>query len=183
MKVKRSADLALHGFFIGERILSVRSVSNSKKTFSVLPIGIVHSPFKRMEDCPFQGAKAGTVGEVVLKEQFLPALKDLEGISHLYLLTFMHSADRKRLQTVTPHGPEIHGTFATRSSHRPNPIGLAVVELLKIDGCRLRIRGVDCLDGTPVIDIKPYNPDIDAFPHAIAGWYEKARRREKKKNG
>jgi tRNA-Thr(GGU) m(6)t(6)A37 methyltransferase TsaA len=108
-----------------------------------------------------------------LKRQFLPALKDLDGVSHLYLLTFMHGADRKRLQTVTPHGPEIHGTFATRSPHRPNPIGLNVVELVKIEGRRLHVRGVDCLDGTPVIDIKPYNPDFDVFPRAVVRWFNK----------
>ncbi|NWF92188.1 MAG: tRNA (N6-threonylcarbamoyladenosine(37)-N6)-methyltransferase TrmO [Syntrophaceae bacterium] len=158
----------------------MRSVPNSKGRFTVFPIGVVRSSFKRVDDCPFQGARAATTGEIVLKERFQPALKDLEGVSHLYLLTFMHAADRKRLQTVTPHGPEVHGTFATRSPHRPNPIGLTVVELLKIDGCRLRVKGVDCLDGTPVIDIKPYNPEIDAFPRAVAGWYEKVMRKKKR---
>ena len=159
----------------------MKSVSNSKRVFSVAPIGVIHSPFKRMKDCPFQGARTATVGEIVLKERFLPALKDLDGVSHLYLLTFMHSANRKRLQTVTPYGPGIRGTFATRSPHRPNPIGLTVVELLKIDGCRLRVRGVDCLDGTPVIDIKPYNPYIDAFPRAVVGWYEKVKGKGERK--
>ena len=124
---------------------------------------------------------AGVIGEIVLKRQFLPALKDLEGVSHLYLLTFMHGADRKKLQTVTPHGPEIHGTFATRSPHRPNPIGLNVVELVKIEGRRLHVRGVDCLDGTPVIDIKPYNPDIDAFPRAVVRWSKEVRKKRKRK--
>lgn len=134
-----------------------------------------------MEECPFQGFMAGVIGEIVLKRQFLPALKDLEGVSHLYLLTFMHGADRKKLQTVTPHGPEIHGTFATRSPHRPNPIGLNVVELVKIEGRRLHVRGVDCLDGTPVIDIKPYNPDIDAFPRAVVRWSKEVRKKRKRK--
>jgi tRNA-Thr(GGU) m(6)t(6)A37 methyltransferase TsaA len=134
-----------------------------------------------MKDCPFQGAWAGTVGEILLKKRFLPALKDLDGVTHLFVLTFMHLADRKRLQTVTPHGPEIHGTFATRSPHRPNPIGLNVVKLMKIEGCRLYVQGLDCLDGTPVIDIKPYHPDIDAFPRAVAGWYAKIKGRKKGK--
>jgi tRNA-Thr(GGU) m(6)t(6)A37 methyltransferase TsaA len=134
-----------------------------------------------MEECPFQGSKAGATGAIVLKRQFLPALKDLDGVSHLYLLTFMHGADRKRLQTVTPHGPEIHGTFATRSPHRPNPIGLNVVELVKIEGRRLHVRGVDCLDGTPVIDIKPYNPDFDVFPRAVVRWFKKVRKKGKRK--
>jgi tRNA-Thr(GGU) m(6)t(6)A37 methyltransferase TsaA len=173
MKAKGSEGPFLHGlFYLG--VFSVKKTA--RKTFRLVPIGVIRSPFKRIEECPFQGSKAGVTGEVVLEKRFLPALKDLDGVSHLYLLTFMHGADRKRLQTVTPYGPEIRGTFATRSPHRPNPIGLMVVELLKIDGCRLRVRGVDCLDSTPLIDIKPYNADIDAFPRANAGWYEKAKR-------
>jgi formylmethanofuran dehydrogenase subunit E len=151
------------------------------KHFRIIPIGIVHTPFKRREECPFQGARAKVTGEIVLDKPLEPALKDLDGVTHLFLLTFMDRADRKKLQTVTPHGPEIRGTFATRSPNRPNPIGLSVVRLMKIKGRRLYVRGVDCLDGTPVIDIKPYSPDIDAFPRAVAGWYEKVKRRKKKK--
>lgn len=151
----------------------------NKVAFSVNPIGILHTPFKRMDECTHQGRERGADGEVILDEQFLPALKDLEGVTYLFLLTFFHLADRRRLQTITPHGSEIHGTFATRSPHRPNPIGLSVVELIKIEGCRLCVRGVDCLDGTPVIDIKPYNPDIDAFPRAKTGWYEKGKKQRR----
>lgn len=151
------------------------------KQFLLTPIGVLRTPFKRPEACPFQGARTKSKGEIVLEKHLRPALKDLEGITHLFVLTFMHQADRKKLQTVTPHGPEIHGTFATRSPHRPNPIGLTVVRLVKMDGCRLRVRGVDCLDGTPVIDIKPYHPQIDSFPRAAAGWYEKVRKKGKRK--
>jgi tRNA-Thr(GGU) m(6)t(6)A37 methyltransferase TsaA len=105
-----------------------------KKPFSLIPIGVLHTPFKRSEECLFQGARAKATGEIVLDKHLQPALKDLDGVTHLFLLTFMHLADRKKLQTVTPHGPEIHGTFATRSPHRPNPIGLSVVRLMKIKG-------------------------------------------------
>ena len=146
------------------------------KYFRVIPIGTVRTPFKRKEECPSQGAKAKAIGEVVLEKRLLPALKDLGRVTHLFLLTFMQFADRKRLQTVTPHGPEVRGTFATRSPNRPNPIGLTVVELLRIDGRRLRVRGVDCLDGTPVIDIKPYSAEIDAVPQAVTGWFDRSRR-------
>ena len=141
------------------------------KHFRINPIGIIHTPFNRREECPFQGAGGKVTGEIILNKDLQPALKDLDRVTHLFLLTFMHHADRKRLQTVTPHGPGIHGTFATRSPHRPNPIGLSVVRLMKIKGCRLYVQGVDCLDGTPVIDIKTYNPDIDVFPRTVAGWY------------
>jgi len=145
------------------------------KHFRITPIGIIHTPFKRMDECPHQGRERGAEGEVILDERLLPALKNLEGVTHLFLLTFFHLADRHRLQTVTPHGPEIRGTFATRSPHRPNPIGLTVVEILKINGYRLHVRGVDCLDGTPIIDIKPYVTDIDLFPQAVTGWVKKSK--------
>ena len=147
------------------------------KYFRVIPIGIIRTPFKRREECPFQGVKAKAIGEIVLDKRLLPALRDLDGVTHLFLLTFMHFADRKRLQTVTPHGPQVRGTFATRSPNRPNPIGLTVVELLGIDGHRLRVRGVDCVDGTPVIDIKPYVAEIDAVPKAVAGWFDRSQKR------
>jgi formylmethanofuran dehydrogenase subunit E len=150
------------------------------KHFRITPIGVIRTPFKGKEECPFQGAAGKVQGEIILEEHLQPALKDLDKVTHLFLLTFMDRADRKKLQTVTPHGPEIHGTFATRSPHRPNPIGLSVVKLIKINGCRLYVQGVDCLDGTLVIDIKPYSADIDSFPHAVSGWYEKAKRRKKK---
>lgn len=156
---------------------------DTKKPFLLIPIGVLRTPFKRREECPFQGARAEATGEIVLDKHFQPALKDLDGVTHLFVLTFMRQADRKRLQTVTPYGPEIHGTFATRSPHRPNPIGLNVVRLLKIKGRRLFVRGVDCLDGTPVIDIKPYHPGIDAFPRAVAGWHQKVRKKRKRKTG
>ena len=151
------------------------------KHFRINPIGIIHTPFNRREECPFQGAGGKVTGEIILNKDLQPALKDLDRVTHLFLLTFMDHANRKRLQTVTPHGPGIHGTFATRSPHRPNPIGLTVVRLIKIKGCRLHVRGVDCLNGTPVIDIKPYHPEIDAFPRAVAGWYEKGKKQAKKK--
>jgi tRNA-Thr(GGU) m(6)t(6)A37 methyltransferase TsaA len=154
---------------------------DSRKPFSLIPIGVLHTPFKRSEECPFQGAHAKATGKIVVDKRFQRALKDLDGVTHLFLLTFMHLADRKKLQTVTPHGPDIHGTFATRSPHRPNPIGLSVVRLIKIKGRRLYVQGVDCLDGTPVIDIKPYNPDIDAFPRAVAGWHKKVKKEKRGK--
>lgn len=150
-----------------------------QKRFSLVPIGVLRTPFKRAKDCPFQGSKAGVDGEILLKKRFLSGLKDLHGVSHLFLLTFMDHARRDRFQTVTPYGPERHGVFATRSPHRPNPIGLSVVELVKIEGQRIFVRGVDALDGTPVIDIKPYNPEIDAYPQAVAGWYENSKKHSK----
>lgn len=139
------------------------------------PIGKIKTPFKSLDQCPKQGIQAGVEGEIVLRTEMAPALKDLESCTHLILLSYFHLADRQRLQTKT--GPEIHGTFATRSPNRPNPIGLHVVELLKIDGLRIRVKGIDCLDGTSLLDIKPYSPEIDSFPHAAIGWYSRSRKK------
>lgn len=177
MKATGSEGPFLHGFFCLEELSMERKAG--KKIFPLIPIGVLRTPFKRAEDCPFQGSRAGVTGEILLKRRFLPGLKDLKDISHLFLLTFMDQACRNRLQTVTPYGPERRGVFATRSPHRPNPIGLSIVELVKVEGQRIFVRGVDALDGTPVIDIKPYNAEIDAYPHAVAGWYEKSKKRTK----
>jgi tRNA-Thr(GGU) m(6)t(6)A37 methyltransferase TsaA len=145
--------------------------------FTIRPIGKILTPFKRHSQCPRQGGPAGVEGEAVLNEDLLPALKDLESCTHIILLSWFHLAERDRLQTKTPDGPEIHGTFATRSHNRPNPIGFHVVELLGIEGNRLRVRGLDCLDGTPLIDIKPYFGKLDSIPEAVVGWREQMKKR------
>jgi tRNA-Thr(GGU) m(6)t(6)A37 methyltransferase TsaA len=139
-------------------------------TFTIRSIGRINTHFKSLDECPHQGVQTGAEGEVLLDEDMLPALKDIEKCTHLILLLFLHQADRSKLQTRPPYGPEIRGTFATRSPHRPNPIALNVVELLGIEGNRLRVKGIDCLDGTPLIDIKPYSADLDSFPEAVIGW-------------
>lgn len=180
MKAKGPKALSFMAFFMlrhGEARTMERK--GGKKRFFLIPIGVLRTPFKQTEDCPFQGSKAGARGEILLSKQFVSGLKDLKGISHLFLLTFMDRARRDRLQTITPYGPESHGVFATRSPHRPNPIGLSVVELIRVEGRRILVRGVDAVDGTPVIDIKPYNPEIDAYPRAVAGWFEKSKNRLK----
>jgi tRNA-Thr(GGU) m(6)t(6)A37 methyltransferase TsaA len=144
-------------------------------TFNIHPIGVIRTPFKTREACPHQGRPSGIDGEVILREDLLPALKDLEGCTFLILLSYLDQADRVRLQTKTPFGPEIRGVFATRSSNRPNPIGLHVVELLKMEGNHLHVRGVDCIDGTPLIDIKPYVAHLDSVSEAKVAWHEKTK--------
>ncbi len=138
-------------------------MKKKRETFNIHSIGLIRTPFKSLDECPHQGRPAGVDGEVVLDEDMEQALKGLDKYSHIVLLSFFHLADRNKLQTRTPHDPEIRGTFSTRSPNRPNPIALHVVELLGIEGNRLRVRGVDCLDGTPLIDIKPYSADLDAL--------------------
>jgi len=101
-----------------------------------------------------------------LLPEFVPGLKDVDKASHLVVLYWGHRSERNKLQTRTPHGETIKGVFATRSPSRPNPIALCVAELLEVNGGRLKVTGLDALDGSPLLDIKPYHPDIDSVPDA-----------------
>ena len=138
------------------------------------PIGLIRSPFRNVEDMPIQPAGAHDVlGAAELSPEYAPALADLEGFSHLILLYHFHRA-KPYAPTVTPFLDKTpHGLFATRAPARPNPIGLSVVELLAVEGSVLRLRGVDILDGTPLIDIKPCVPAFDAPQGEVrTGWLE-----------
>lgn len=129
--------------------------------FEIQPIGYVRSPYKEKTDAPRQGRLSDTISEIVIDEPYLPGLEDIEKKSHLIVLSWFDRADRSALRARPPHEKVEHGVFATRSPNRPNPVALSVVDLLSRDGNVLRIRGLDALDGTPVVDIKPYSPDID----------------------
>jgi tRNA-Thr(GGU) m(6)t(6)A37 methyltransferase TsaA len=141
------------------------------QAYSAEYIGVIHTPFTSLRDMPIQPVGARDVeGEVVVEERFAPGLKDLDGFSHIYLLYFFHAANRIELEVVPFMDSARHGVFATRSPLRPAHLGLSVVELLAVDGNRLRVRGVDILDGTPLLDIKPYIPQFDHRPEATSGW-------------
>lgn len=103
-------------------------------------------------------------------DEFLPGLADVEGCTHLFLLYWLDRADRKVLKAFPPHDGKEHGVFATRSPNRPNPIGLGIVDLVGVAGGRLRVRGLDALEGTPLLDIKPYFSEVDSIPDASVGW-------------
>jgi tRNA-Thr(GGU) m(6)t(6)A37 methyltransferase TsaA len=135
------------------------------------PIGIIHSPFQSIENMPIQPAgAAGICGEVELVAEFAAGLRDLEGFSHIILLYHFHRAAEPRL-IVTPFlDSEPHGVFATRAPSRPNAIGLSVVKLLSVAGNILRIENVDILDGTPLLDVKPYVPEFDHHQVQRTGW-------------
>lgn len=138
---------------------------------SFTQIGIVRSPYKDRTGAPFQGRHRNDVSTLEVLEDFEPALLDIEKCSHLIVLYWQDKGDRSVLQTRTPWGPEIHGAFATRSPNRPNPIGLCVVELLKREGRFLKVKGMDALDGSPLVDIKPYSSGIDSVENATIGWH------------
>jgi tRNA-Thr(GGU) m(6)t(6)A37 methyltransferase TsaA len=141
------------------------------------PIGIVHSPFKEPEGTPIQPSRAKNItGTVEVFEKFVDGLSDLDGFSHIILLCHMHKSGSYRLKVEPFLDTQLRGLFATRAPSRPNPIGLSVVKLLGIDGNTLTIQGVDLLDGTPVLDIKPYVGEFDGREKVRVGWLENARR-------
>jgi tRNA-Thr(GGU) m(6)t(6)A37 methyltransferase TsaA len=140
------------------------------------PIGIIHSPFTDLEDMPIQPTgEASAPGTAELFPQFAEGLKDLEGFTHVILLYHLHEVRRTDL-TVRPFlGSEPRGVFATRAPTRPNPIGLSIVRLVRVEANRLHLANVDILDGSPLLHIKPYVPDFDQPAGARAGWLEAAR--------
>lgn len=140
------------------------------------PIGVIHSPFNDLSAMPIQPAgDASAAGTVEIFPEFSEGLKDLDGFSHVILIYHFHGVSRVDL-TVTPFlDSEPHGVFATRAPTRPNPLGISISRLLGIEDNLVRIADLDVLDGTPLLDIKPYVPDFDAPEGARSGWLEGAR--------
>ncbi len=137
------------------------------------PIGQIRSPFTRRDRTPIQPYRSQAVGRVELLPEYEPGLRDLDGFSHVILLYVFHRADPGYDLEVTPFlDDEPKGLFATRYPRRPNPIGLSVVRLVRCEGRVLHVEGIDVLDGTPLLDIKPYAPPFDAHPDARFGWLE-----------
>jgi tRNA-Thr(GGU) m(6)t(6)A37 methyltransferase TsaA len=135
------------------------------------PIGVIHSPLKQPVGAPIQSVAARDVeGVIELFPQYAEGLRDIEGFSHLILIYHFHLSDKSSL-IVRPYlDDETHGVFATRAPARPNPIGISVVRLARVDRTRLHVTGVDILDGTPLLDIKPYIPHFDAIETEKIGW-------------
>lgn len=140
-------------------------------------IGVIHTPFTEREGMPIQPAgAAGVKGTVELLEAYRAGLKDLDGFSHVILLYHFHRSQGFSLEVVPFLDSQSHGVFATRAPKRPNPIGLSVVQLDKVENGVLHIQNVDILDGTPLLDIKPYVPEFDTHSNVRAGWLEQARK-------
>ena len=141
------------------------------------PIGTVRSPFTETGQIPKgPGAEHSAEGALELRPEPEPGLMDIEGFSHLYVLWVFDRADGYDLMAHPPLDDRPHGVFATRSPRRPNPLGLTVVRLLRRDGARLLVRGVDMLDGTPIVDIKPYLSSVPA-DEIRRGWLAEAEAR------
>ncbi len=143
--------------------------------FEFRAIGVVRSPFTSEEGTPIQpGYGVGTLGLIEVDPEYRQALADLNGFSRIWVLYVFHRAPEFQPLVVPFRDMRPRGLFATRAPARPNPIGMSVVRLLDVTGSTVRIMDVDILDGTPVLDIKPYVPEFDIFPGARAGWLEES---------
>jgi len=138
------------------------------------PIGIIHSPFKEPRGTPIQWGGARDIEcTVEIASEYVEGLKDIEGFSHIILIYHFHLS-RGYLLEVKPYMDEkSHGVFATRAPSRPNPIGISIVRLVKVDGSVLCIKDVDIVDGTPLLDLKPYVPEFDIRKVDKIGWLER----------
>ncbi|MGB3477976.1 MAG: tRNA (N6-threonylcarbamoyladenosine(37)-N6)-methyltransferase TrmO [bacterium] len=138
------------------------------------PIGVVHSLFKQPKGTPIQPAGAKNIdGTVELFPEYAEGLKDLEGFSHIFLIYHFHLSKGAPLKVMPYMDSEVHGVFAMRGPSRPNPIGISVVRLVRIEENILYIQDVDVVDGTPLLDIKPYVPEFDIREVKKIGWLEK----------
>ncbi len=145
----------------------------NERQLIVRPIGFVRSPFNEKVEAPRQSVLAkGVTATVELLPEYRDGLSDLEGFDRIWLLFWFDRAEGWRPKVLPPRSEEKRGVFATRSPHRPNPIGMSPVRLdrVEIDACKLHVSEIDLIDGTPILDIKPYIPYADAFPDASQGW-------------
>jgi tRNA-Thr(GGU) m(6)t(6)A37 methyltransferase TsaA len=147
------------------------------------PIGIIHTPYKKDGEAPHQAYKSEAIGKIEVFKEYEEGLKDVEGFSHLIILYMFHKPVKRSVKKehylnsrgllVKPYLDDtLRGLFATRSPNRPNPIGLTIVELLERKENILQVKGIDMLDGTPLLDIKPYVPKFDQKDNVKIGWLE-----------
>ena len=141
------------------------------KKITMSPIGIIHSPYKQIKDMPIQGKfKPGVKAWIELKQEYSAGLKDLDGFSHAIIIYHFHKSEKTEIESKPFLEDNKHGIFAIRSPHRPNHIGLSVVKIEKIEDSKLHFSEVDVLDGTPVLDIKPYVKHFDGRNNVVSGW-------------
>lgn len=147
-------------------------------TLELRPIGVIHTPFGDTQGMPIQpSGAAGVEGTVEVYDEYLEGLEDLDGFSHIILLYHFHRSNGFKLRVVPFMDDQQHGLFATRAPNRPNPIGLSIVQLSKVENNLLYVQNVDILDGTPLLDIKPYVPAFDQQIEVRTGWIENANKR------
>ena len=139
-------------------------------------IGRIRTPWTSRDDCPKNGRESDAVCTIELDPRYAAGLQNVESCSHLLVLYWMDKARRDLLLQAPRHYSQHRGTFALRSPVRPNPIAASIVRLLEVEGSRLSVVGLDCLDGTPLLDIKPYFASTDAVPEASVGWHAEGKR-------
>lgn len=143
------------------------------------PIGVIHSPFKDIKGTPIQTSRAkGVRGSVEIEPEYCDGLKDIEGFSHIILIYHFHLSRGYSLEVKPFLDENLRGVFATRAPKRPNPIGISIVRLLKVEGGTIQIEDVDIVDGTPLLDIKPYVPEFDIKRAGQIGWLSKRAEKE-----
>ncbi len=147
---------------------------NIMKEIVYKPIGVIHSPFKDIRGIPVQPAAAkGIAGTVEVEPAYIEGLRDIEGFSYIILIYHLHLSKGYKLQVVPFLDDCFHGVFSTRAPRRPNPIGISIVRLIKVEGGIIHIEDIDILDGTPLLDLKPYVPEFDKREKVKIGWLSK----------
>jgi tRNA-Thr(GGU) m(6)t(6)A37 methyltransferase TsaA len=141
-------------------------------------IGRIRTPWKKREDCPKNARESGEICTLEVDPRWSAALTEIDTCTHLVVLYWMNRSRRDLVLQVPHHYRVPRGTFALRSPARPNPIAMSVVRLVRVDGKRLSVVGLDCLDGTPLIDIKPYFASTDAVAEAVVGWHAAGQKAE-----
>jgi tRNA-Thr(GGU) m(6)t(6)A37 methyltransferase TsaA len=134
-------------------------------------IGRINTPWKTRKDCPKNARESDAVCTIEIDERWAAGLKEVDTCTHLVVLYWMDKSPRNLVLQVPGQYGVPRGTFALRSPARPNPVAMSVVRLLKVEGNRLSVVGLDCLDGTPLVDIKPYFASTDSVPDAVVGWH------------
>ncbi|MCL6544147.1 MAG: tRNA (N6-threonylcarbamoyladenosine(37)-N6)-methyltransferase TrmO [Bryobacteraceae bacterium] len=143
------------------------------------PIGVIRTPFRQAAGTPLQPSMAqGAEGTVEVFAEYAAGLKDLEEFERIWLIYWFHRAAPAELVVQPYMDSELRGVFATRAPSRPNPIGMSAVKLLSVEGALLRVAEIDILDGTPLVDIKPYAPLFDHYPVRRCGWLDRRSRRD-----
>jgi tRNA-Thr(GGU) m(6)t(6)A37 methyltransferase TsaA len=158
------------------QLMNNDDAQNSQMDITFQPIGLICSTFKDLEGMPIQStSEASGPGRIEIFPEYQDGLKDLDGFSHIILLYYMHVA-REQSLTVTPFlDTSPRGIFSTRAPTRPNPIGLSIVKLIRVEDGVLYVDDLDVLDSTPLLDLKPYVPEFDHRPNARIGWLENVR--------
>jgi tRNA-Thr(GGU) m(6)t(6)A37 methyltransferase TsaA len=161
-------------------MVAMMILTGKKAPMNLWPIGVIHTPYQQREDIPRQGRLSQEICEIEVFLEYSAGLKDIEQCSHLFVLFWLHLGDRSKLTAVPPHDGREHGVFATRSPSRPNPIALDIVELLEAKGNRLKVKGMDALDGSILLDIKPYSAEMDSIPDARIVWQKEGENGDRK---